>query len=109
MKKSIFDLNAEKMKKSIFDFNAEKMKKLNLELIGTHYFKRYLLSYSIIMIVSILFGMLITIAYDFDKDIILDEAMAMLILILFVATITMLFIFKMFDLMKQYYDDKIEK
>lgn len=92
------------MKKSIFELNKQEVKKLNLELIGTYYFKRYLLSYSVIMVISILSGMFITMASDFDKEMMLDEGMAILILILFVALITILFLFKMLDLVKQYYE-----
>lgn len=94
------------MKKSIFELNKNEIKKLNLELISTHYFKGYILSYSVIMVVSILFGMFITIASDFDKEMMLDEGMALLVLILFIALITIMFIFKMLDLVKQYYESK---
>ena len=94
------------MKKTIFELNKDEIKKLNLELIGTHYFKKYLLSYSLTLVISIFFGMFITMASDFDKEMILDEGMAMLILVLFVALITMLFLFKMNELIKQYYESK---
>lgn len=94
------------MKKSIFDLTKEETKKINLELIRTSYFQRYILSYFLVVLVSTLFGIFITIISDFDKDMILDEGMAMLVIVLFIAIITILFLFKMFDLMKEYYEQK---
>ena len=94
------------MKKTIFELNKEEGKKLNIELMGTQYFRQYIFSYSVIMVVSILMGMFIIIGSDFDKTMALDEGMAMLVLVLFVLLITLLFLFKMLDLSKQYYDEK---
>lgn len=94
------------MKKSIFELNDKEVKKLNLELIRTHYFKRYFVSYLVITLVSFLVVMLITMAGDFDKEIMLNELIIMFLFILYTGLISLLFLFKMFDLAKKYYVEK---
>ena len=95
------------MKKSIFDLTFKEGAALNLEIRKTSYYKQYLKGFIITMLLLILLGsgfIGVTIA---DETVSLAiKTISIVILIGFASINLLIFWFKRFDLMKQYFEEK---
>lgn len=83
---------------------------MNLEIGKTSYYKQYINGFilSICMLLILEIGLISGLFFDETVSATVT-IICMLILIGFASLMCLLFWFKRFDLMKQYYDDKIEK
>ena len=95
------------MKKSIFDLTFKEGVALDLEIRKTSYYKQYLKGFIITMLILILLGsgfIGVTIA---DETVSLAiKTISIVILIGFASINLLIFWFKRFDLMKQYFEEK---
>ena len=90
------------MKKTIFDLKNTEGIKLDFEMRKTSYYRQYLISY-IFSFLILAIGFVIGIIYLPENDLV------SIIILCFMALITLLFMFKKFDLLKEYYNSKNEK
>lgn len=97
------------MKKTVFDLSREEGKKIDKELKSTSYFKQYLMGYIATMLFIVLMYIVITSLYEFINPTVSDGTFSLICIMIlsgFVALITLLFWFKRFNLVKEYYELK---
>lgn len=92
------------MKKSIFVLTFEEIKKVDIKLRGSGYFKLYTLCYAISLITLFLVGVALCFAVSIGE--LLAEDYYLILLICFCILFTLLYFFKRFELIKQYYEEE---
>ena len=99
------------MKKTVFDLDYKEGRKIDKQLRKTSYYKQYSLQYIIgiivlfICVMSVLSDVMLSSSIDSNtKDIV--WCVSVIILLCFVALISIIFGIKRFNLVKQYYDEK---
>lgn len=100
------------MKKTVFDLTNKEGVKIDKELKKTSYFKQYLGGYIYSIFILAILGLVIpetiidVVKLELSPDILL---LCWLIMVGFASLLTILFWFKRFDLVKQYYEEKCHK
>ena len=98
------------MKKSIFNLSFKEGVALNLEIGKTSYYKQYVKGFILSICLLLVLGFGLIGGLFFDETVSATVTIiSVLILIGFASLMCLLFWFKRFDLMKQYYDEKNEK
>ena len=95
------------MKKTIFDLKFEEGKKLDKELHKTSYFKQYTRGYifSLLVLIFMGFGVITSLAPE-EATSSTYLIVPIMIMVGFGSLFTLLFWFKRFDLIKDYYEKK---
>lgn len=90
------------MKKTVFDLSFNEGKKIDKELHKTSYYKQYVRGYGLCTLLTLIIGCDLIGAFD-------KSVPATMVMIGFVSVNTLLFLFKRFDLVKEYYETKKEE
>lgn len=103
------------MKKTIFDLSYEEGKKVDAELRKTSYFKQYATGFMISIVLLVFLSCIELFVLALFENTISDTlyqalpAVSIVIMIGFAILFLLLFFFKRFDLVKQFYEEKYNK
>lgn len=93
------------MKKTIFDLSNKELGRVITELFKTSYYKKISVAFVSLCLVFLFTGLIMTMAYSIlEPD--YDFAMAFIVVFGICTVIIGVFLIKMFDMLKNYYDEK---